>query len=369
MAGDFKGLNIKDRELIISKVEEFLINKFGKAKVGSEFVKKGNISRLNFETDECESFLDFYFTGNGKTTIQPNSGGTKELNLEIANYLKNELCSLLKSNSTLSVKGVNKADFDSFIDIVNENKEWIETITQTDTSSQLIDKTFSIKGKYDDTVTLTYYSSGTVFLQGRPLKAFSEMTTFVTEVLVTSDEVISVLNLTYKTTVSRNEVEDEYQKRLEHIDSDVNVKLEKVLKQAVYQIFIDDSDYIEYTGMLFPALRALEGVMKYFVNEQSLPKRIILKEKPKWLTMGDYCEVADDQTYILKNEYSTGVNEKLRKQFGVLYSKYHDLRNVYFHWGNVDYGVDDTKLVGTKEQAISKIYDILDAIDAFYSYK
>lgn len=369
MADDFKGLNINDRDLIIPKVEEFLNQKYGNAEVDSEYTKKGTVDRLFFEAEGEELSLDFYFLNNGKTTIQPKSGKSQDLKIEIANYLKDELCSLLKANSTLTVKDIKMDDFNSFIEIIKENKEWIETIDELSPTNETIEKLFSIKGKQSDTVTLTYYHNGTVLLQGRPLKIFSEMTTFITEVLMESDEVISILNVAYRTTVDRDEVETEYKKVLSHIDPNIHEKLEKVLKQAVFQIFVDEKECYEYTGMLFPSLRAIEGVMKYFVNEQGLPSTKQTDGKNHRLSMRDYCDKEKKGNYVLKSEYSTGVNESLRNQFGELYAKYNTLRNKYFHWGDVYGSLDDTKIVGTKENAILEIYGILDAIDMFYSLK
>lgn len=369
MADDFKGLNINDRDLIIPKVEEFLNQKYGNSKVDSEFIKKGNVSRLNFEAEEKELFLDFYFLSNGKTTIQPKNGALQELKIEIASYLKNELCSLLQANSTLTVKDVKTDDFTSFIEIIKENKEWIDAVNELSTTNETVKTMFSINGKQDDTVTLTYYHSGTVLLQGRPLKIFSEMTTFITEVLMESDKVVSILNVAYRTTVDRDEVEKEYKKVLSHVDPNMNEKLEKVLKQAVFQIFAENTECYEYTGMLFPSLRAIEGVMKYFVEEQGLPVFIEVDGKCHRASMWEYCDEKEDGSYILKSEYSSKVNDSLRNQFGELYYKYKSLRNKYFHWGNVSGDFDDTKIVGTQDTAISEIYGILETIDKFYSFK
>ena len=367
MAGEYSNLNIGFQEKIIPTVEEFLCDNFKDYALNDDFILvNGGISRLKFSCDGKEMMLDFYFKDGGKTTISPTSGGNNQIKIDLCEHIKRNLIQVTDSNSTMTVREVSADDFEGFKSLIVEDCVSLEELRDVNADDKR--SVYELIGKNKEKATLTYYNSGTVLLQGRPLRVFTEVSSFLAELFSSSNEILKVLKDTYKTTVQLDDVSKEYNRLLPNtVKKNIDSKLEIVLKQAVYQLYIDNEMY-EYTQLLSPSLRAIEGIMKHYFNEQKLPK----KQKSasgnrNKKVIRDYFDQDLTGKYFLKDEADKEFSTEIKYACGDLYSVYKGFRNTYFHWGTVTDSMDDTQIIRSKEKAHGYIYDILDVVDKFYS--
>ena len=87
----------------------------------SELIKSGNPYRCTIVADGKKAILDFYFNGDGKTTINPSSGKNSELKVKIAEYLKKELTSVVDTKNTLTIRDIGEVEFTELIELMSKD--------------------------------------------------------------------------------------------------------------------------------------------------------------------------------------------------------------------------------------------------------
>lgn len=352
---NFTGLNIQNREDIMGCIEEYLIQNFENIRMKDREDKGGALFRYHFDINEESMYLDFYFINNGKTTIKPDSGKNIEIKEKIAEYIKRELGSEISSKSSVTVKKIKKEDFSIFIGLISESKEIIKALTVEAHQSDTKDTSYDIIGTQGDSVKITYYKNGTILMQGRPLRLFGELTSILSELFLESNEMINVLNRTYKVSVEKESVEDEFLSIMHSCKDKLSEKMKIVIKQAIYNTKIE-GEMFDYTFLVQPAFRALEGNIKYVAEENGLPWRA---------NIGDLFDHVNGHSLIVPD--GVVINETVVDYLEKQYRDFRDERNAYSHWGRKIGNMDNTSLIYKRESAITKILDILKNINYYHS--
>lgn len=358
MAGEYRGLNITHRELIKENIEKFLLVRFSDVDMGEVDESKLPRVRYNFEFDGETGFLDCFFNGGGTTTIQPTNGKHQDLKIEMADFLKKELVVEEGRKSSLTVRNIKKEDFSAFLELISEKGGLIEfaEVTPQSTTDKSIDLRYEIIGIQGDKVYVTYFKNRTVFVQGKALRTFNELASVLSELFLEPNQIVDVFNDTFKTEVSKSEVEKDFDTLMCDCKDKLSKKLTLVIKQAIYNTKIEGEMY-DYTFLIHSVLRALEGHIKYVAKEKGLcinNKRIG--------SMFRYNE--DENKHYLKED--SKVNEQVKAHLEKQYVCYKEQRNVYFHWEDLA-PIDATKLIENKTVANQMIFDILRDINYYYT--
>lgn len=353
MAGEYRGLVI-NREEIRECMEDYLNNIFNEVVVEDKEHMNNTLYRYGFTVDGESMFLDFHFNGKGTTTIQPTSGGLNEVKINLAEHLKNELSGVVSARSSVSIKKIKLESFEEFLSFLDEN-EGIANIDITKLNDGTRHSVYDITGVQGDFIKIQYYENGTILMQGKPLVLFGELTGLLSELYLNPNEMIKVLNKTYKSSVDKNLIENSYNTVMVDCKDKLSEKMQLVVKQALYNTKID-GDMFDYTFLVQPAFRALEGNIKYVAKENNVPWN------PNIGDMFDYenncCLIIPEGT-VIKQE----VIDYLEKQYKI----FRDARNPYSHWGRNIGKIDNTVIIYKREDAVLKIFDILNQINYYYS--
>ncbi|MFT4449088.1 viroplasmin family protein [Bacillus subtilis] len=249
-----------------------------------------------------------------------------------------------------------------YIDL--EEFEEILAIVQEDIKGVSIQKTEdknSIKWvleKDKDKLTINYFSrKSSLMLQGKPETIFSVTQNYVLE-LVNSEQIHEVLTNYYNIEVNKETVETQYQSLLPNKNVALSEKLENTLKQAVLNLQLQ-GDMYDFTYLVFPAFRGMEGFLKYVLNKHKINSddsfRKAFEEKNGMR-----------RTYCLKTAYHDKVGSPQKiKYMNKLYGYYKNNRDVIFHWDTYDQKNDTTRMVSEKSWR-DTITDALDLIDEYF---
>lgn len=362
MNREFKELNLK-RENLITSINKFCDKTFTKFDVSNVFEEKGPTrKRVNIVGDDISFYIDFHFNKKGHTTIDLSGGNSELRNIKenLANFIKDDDDCLLGDNSKNKIfvaRNIDASDFSSILEIIEEDTESLESIHEKKESPSL--KSYQYLGKYGELLTIEYYSTRTVVVKGIPLLLFSEVITMFSQ-LIDFDDIPKTFNSCYNLDVDEDLVLTQYNMLLPNSCDKLSPKLRKVILQAAYNYTLDGNMF-DYTYLPFPALRALEGHLKYIV--QNPPINISTKEK-----LGDLFKYKDkDQKHYLRKKYVSIVsNPKKARYIELAYRHYKKHRHSLFHWDDFETSEDSTKTIEDIHEARQLIADTLSLIDSYY---
>lgn len=351
--GLYKGLNL-NRNAITESIKRFFNLRGEECKV-SDFKDKGSIKRLDIQYADSSIFLDFYFLNNGSTTINPYSGKEKELKIEMVKFIIDDpTCSngdVHSKNNWLVGEGITREDFGSVIELLSESIH-CEKCEEFDQNDKV--KRYKLVGKQGDSVTIQFFSTGTMMIQGRPLALFNEASVYLTE-LVDAESISKMFNDYYKINIDKKNIENQYLHYLPNSHDKHNKKMKKVLLQAVYNLNLDGEMY-EYSTLIFPGLRVLEGHLKKILNAHSI---FLQNNKFSMFKVG---ENTTKYSLIVDNVLS----DSLKNYFEDVYNFYNKHRHGLFHW-NIEDEIDTTRTIDTLIEAKALIRDTLSKIDEYYT--
>lgn len=177
----------------------------------------------------------------------------------------NGIPKIKKGDYWFTADGINRQDLLAVIELIKE--QYDSNITENrQTIAHGVSYSLSLGKK--DKITIKHYDTNKLMVQGKPQTLFSCITTYVTE-LVDIEEIPKIFNQTYKLNIDKNNVRDEFQYYLPNSYDKFNLKMEKVLYQAVYNLNLS-GDMFDGTFLAQPALRVLEGHLKRIVIERKI---------------------------------------------------------------------------------------------------
>lgn len=357
MSNEFNSINIK-REEIIPSINKFCSIFYDSYSVDEDFTHKGGTRhRLQIKVDTTEFFMDFHLKSDGTTTIEAFGGNAVNIKKELAKFIK-EKCEFADSadNKWFVAKDIEKDDFDAIVEILEESDFYQETIKKSESQDGFI---FQCKGQYNEKLTINYYTSKKVVVQGRPLFLFNEAITMITE-LIDQSEIPKAFNDCYDIDINKDDVITQYEILMPNSHDKHHPKLKKVLLQAVYNSNIK-GDMFEYSFLTFPALRALEGHLKYIYKFNSIQ----LGRKDPIGTIFN----RDGSRFYIKSDYTSIIrsNDEL-KYIEEAYTYYHAQRHSLSHWGYLECAsdLDSTRVIENYGEAVTVINDTLKLIDKYF---
>lgn len=316
--------------------------------------------RLNMCINRKELHIDFHFNSDGSTTIEDFGGKELQIKREICAIIK-EMCEVSNGvqNQWFVVNNVSETDFATVIDMINESSYCKQKLCE-----KKDEYLYQYEGTYGEKLTVRYYNqkSNKVVIQGKPLLLYLDATEIISE-LVDFEGIPQLLNENFKVVIDKDSIIGQAKVLMEHsYDSIWSTKLKKCVLQAVYYMNLDSAMF-DYTGLAFHGYRALEGHMRYVLNENGIT-----------LT-GHSFNIFDDKKK-LQQQYKDQVNlhcgdteqssEKI-KYIEETYKYFGDKRNYYFHWNNPNsIGLDDTKIIESRVVAQGLIRESLDLIDKYF---
>ncbi|MGI1691688.1 viroplasmin family protein [Thermoanaerobacter uzonensis] len=255
----------------------------------------------------------------------------------------------------ITAEGIKIDDLDLILKLLKEDVKDIN-IVQND---EAYCKQYKITGPNKEEITVRYYrDKQKLLIQGKQQILFSILLCYVTE-LVDKEQVHAICKNYSKLDIKKENIEKQFKIYLPNAAGKLPVKIENVLYQAVYNLNIE-GDMFDYSFLMFPVLRALEGFLKYILGLHG----INCNDKFNMF------EMKNNNTYKLSKGYESfiGSADKV-KYINKLYNHYNNHRHVFFHWNDPCSYIDDTRLIYDINSARKIIHDTLYYIDEYFIIK
>lgn len=238
-------------------------------------------------------------------------------------------------------------DFNAFVDLIEESDKGI-THKKTSTVGKDIYR-FKLN-KEVITVTLFKSSKQKLLLQGKNNYLFHIITGTIIE-LYGDSHVEQILANAYRININKVAVSNVYNPIKSGLPNNYPVGLKRLIKQAIINMthYVESEDYSMY---VFPALRALEGHIKYLIKEAGgTPGR-------QFCCFG-YDKTTNPNRYIVTESFPDKSKNSIIEN---CYNYYKSQRDTIFHFGDILGQTDNTRLIGTKEEADEIINNCLSLI-------
>lgn len=339
-----------DRSKIKEKIIEYCNEEFT-TYVTTEIENiKDTQYRCTINGDNKEIVIDFYYKLDGRTTIKP-TGKNYEDSFKIALNLKLNLCNVDIGGASYSIKIVE----DEVVSLLIEYLLELNGVTKLNEDKTDIYKLFRFKGILGDKIVIKHFNNKRLQIQGKPLHLYQEITCFLAEYFP-FEEIIKSQSEFFNVSITREEIQEELDNLLPNSKNFLGERLKSILSPALaykqIDIFLPD-----YSGFVFPVLRALEGYIKLlFLNNN-----IKIKKKNGF----DEHIFFDDYKYFLRPETKALIDCNdtclaIERSFN--YFNQH--RNQLFHADGIDANI---RLVETKKEAVRIINNTFAIIEETYN--
>jgi ribonuclease HI len=353
--GEFKELNI-DRSKLEDEVAKYMSSK---GALNYNFTSHPKFKRLEYSIDHAKVMVDFYDLKNGTTTIRYNIGSNPELGKELAIHLKENINFDNRKNLYLTIKDFEVYIFELLELFFREKPDGeVEKYSISETQNDEAHRSIQIKCiLYNDCITVTFYKTTNILLiQGKPLYTFSQLTYFLSE----HTDLDGFLSIVTKVDpkqideINREETEDIYDKSLSNAKSFLKGNLEKMIMTS---LLIDSMPIKmpDYAYIVYPALRALEGVLKKIFSDNGISvsgrkfSEIFRKNE-----FGKF-KLTDDMELQLDN--------KMWAPLCDCYQFFHSQRHTLFHTQEF---AEASRMIEDKDEASKIIQKTLKIIDDTY---
>lgn len=309
----------------------------------------GDAQRCDIIADGKNAMLDFYFKKDGTTNIKPIGK-----NIEISSTIKallEEECAFdnsipAKSYSFKKIppEWVSKLlEYLSSLDGVKVEHKQVETTPAYDC--------YQFTSKIGDKLTVNLYKTETLTLQGKPAYLYGEAISLLSYCNdVSIDDIVDTINSFHNIDVKTTDVRDELKTLLPRSYSNIDDMILKLLSPSISlrKVKIQLEDYSCYA---FPALRALEGYIKYLFGI----KKVNIGNN-FYKIFDDITLVPDIATKIGDTTYQTELER--------LYSYLKGNRHVLFHAEQILIG---TTILEDKREADEIVNNVLNLIETSYT--
>lgn len=250
--------------------------------------------------------------------------------------------SALKNRQRIAIQGDNWYSIPYFSD--DDFQAFVEIITESDNDIKFTKNDYDSKNIYHfllnaDTVTVTLFKTGhhKLLVQGKNTFLFQVITTTIIE-LDESSKVEQILGSAYRIRVEREKVDKAYKPVELGLPANYPNSIKRLIKQSIINLdyYIESEDYSQY---VFPALRALEGHIKYLIM-------IAGGTVSKNFSQFNRASPAAPYSYVAS---LTDLSKK--SSIETCYNYYKSQRDTAFHFGDIIGLSDSTRLIDNKEEA------------------
>ncbi len=253
--------------------------------------------------------------------------------------------------SWFTVEGVTLDDIKTILELLTEEMNDLKTKFDKEVNKTLI---YLCRGK--DRMTIQFFDTGKTVIQGKPSNIFHSFVSYITQ-LLNVDEITPILNTCFKIRIDKDDIEQQYKVYLPNLPDAIEGKIKNSLLQSIYNLNYS-GDMFEYTFLLHPVLRALEGHLKYICHDRKIPL-----EKDQFSCFSKQITVQ----YELKPEYRSLLPKPNHVIYvNELYNHYYNNRHTLFHWDSPLGSADQTRVINNKNEVDMIIKDTLRLINNYY---
>lgn len=352
---DYKDLNL-NREALDTNIQRFL--ELNGHQLDGQIQNPEGKKRVVFGSAGAEfAMVDLYLNNTGTTTIHWKLGKNQPLGETLAVFLKGTIDPAEFENVNYSLKGITIDSFEPILDFVTESNDIeINTLRNEELCKQVTLKSVA----HQDQLTLTYHRGTRVLqIQGKPLSCYRRVIFMLTDLLdLKGLEQVLYRKDDSSAEIVRKEMAEDYLKTVfpqsyEHLPEAV-----KKLLISSCCVKLASPQLPDYCLLLYPDLRALEGVLKELMCGYTMS----VEDADNGF--GDFFDVSHG-VCTLRAEFSAQVaHAGMVDAFNKGYSFYRKHRHTLFH---MEEFADGSRMIDTLAKAISLSKDAYTAIDNLYT--
>mgnify|MGYP002678455752 FL=1 len=187
-----------------------------------------------------------------------------------------------------------------------------------------------------------------VLIQGENSLLFQIVVSIVTE-LDGNAKIEPILSSAYRTTIDSKKIDTAFETIYPSFPADYPDNIKRLIRQALINLnyYVESEEYSQYA---FPALRALEGHMKYLITKAG-------GTVGRWFSGFNKDAVTGDYIYT-----ASLTDTRQKSQIEKCYNYYKAVRDTVFHFGDIMGSTDSTRMLETKAEAdeiITKCFSLI----------
>ena len=309
--------------------------------------------RCVFYVEDKKAILDFYFREDGLTTIKPTSN-----NIELSQRLKFLIEQQCIYKNTGEVKThsllINKEWACKLIDFMSTlDKVKCSHVSHQQPKSEW----YQFISNIGDRITFNIYDTGKLLIQGKPAYLYSEVISFLSYCPnISIEDILEANNKFQNIDVKISDIREDLKSLMPKAYDKIDDTIMKILSPSLVlkKVKMELEDYSCY---VFPALRALEGYLKFLF----LSKNITVAYS--FVSFYDY-NSASGQHY-LNNGCSMAVNDsKTQIAMEEVYNYCRKNRHTLFHTEQILFS---TVILEDRQEADLIINEVINLIERTYS--
>lgn len=242
----------------------------------------------------------------------------------------------VKGDNWFSIPYFKQDDFKAFVELIEES--------DGDISHTILNKPDKLIYKFilkTDSVTVTLFKTGQhkLLLQGKNNCLFQIITATIVE-LYDDIKIEQILGNAYRINIKKDIVENAYNQVEQDLPSNYPDGIKRLIKQSVINMthFVESEDYSMY---VFPALRALEGHIKYLISESG-------GNVGRQFSCFGMDKTINPNRYVVTESFPDGSRNRNIEN---CYNYYKSQRDTVFHFGDIIGLSDNTRIIDTKDEA------------------
>lgn len=349
----FKDLNL-DRSKLDGFIEEFLdlnnLKIYSRDKIGTK-------ERLVFGKTCAEpATVDIFYNKNGATTVRYSLGKNQPLGQKLAEFLASTIDPMEFEHVNMVIKGVRPADFEVVLESVCEKDISIEEKMLQSGSVQW--KLHSML--YQDELTVTLHKTTyKLQIQGRPLSCYKAFIYYLAEFLdLKGLEQVLIRREDGNAGIIQPHVADNCLQGM--IGTKAYNKLDKPIKDLLLSslcIKLAAPELPDYSLLLFPELRAIEGALKKVLNHHGVT---VGKDGFRAIFHKD----ESSSLFVLNQQFVVSINKTgLVKPLEEAYTFYNKERHGLFHMEAV---VNSSRMISDSQVLSAKSGECIRHIKTLY---
>jgi hypothetical protein len=360
MTENYKSLNLR-REEIDRYVQEFVNDNslvLRSIELQGNNKKRIVIGRVGIE----DATVDLFLNTNGTTTVQFKLGKNQTLGGNLAKHLYETINPDEFISVHYSLTGIYEKDIEPIFEELtgykdeNGKSEFSLIFEQNEAIRKLI-KIQSVV--HNDTITVTHFkTTNKLTIQGRPLFCYRRIIYLMAELLNLAG-LQTVLSRTEENTVEivRIEVAKHY---LKSQLSDAFEDLPNIIQSLLVSgccVKLASPKLPEYSMLLFPDLRALEGVLRTELS------RFGLYTDQEEYGFGAFFEIISGNAKLNENHMTKIDNEGIVRPLENAYTFFRKHRHTLFHMSDF---AEASRKIDTLEKALALSQDVYNLLNAIY---
>ena len=288
----------------------------------------GSIWRLEFcHPNEKMCLINIYLNKDGTSTILYKQGQNQEAGKVFADYLYDSINPDEFISINMKLINIPKEDFESILNVLDTEFEDISVIKQQREHNNL----FNMKSTaYNDSLTLTHHNNGTLQIQGKPLTCYKRLVYHMSALLdLKGLEMVLMRQDSNRSEVLNIQMAEFHLKKL--IGEDTFERFPRNIKSLLLSSFcikFSSPKLPDYTMLLYPEFRALEGMLKRKLLEHGL----IASECEDVDSFGGFFTKTQNECFEVKQDYQDKIPEpNTRIILCDAYAFFNKHRNSLFH--------------------------------------